>query len=145
MDCSQPGSSVHGIFQARILEWVALSFSKAYRYFLSFHLICFCKTQGRSIKNNNPGTTAPPPGSDPSPLLLENILPALLQSIRLCKDIDTDTDTHTHTHTHTPSKMPGSQMHSETHIHQDTQGHADTGTLGARREVDQNTLWCGRI
>ena len=28
MDCSQPGSSVHGIFQARILEWVAISFSR---------------------------------------------------------------------------------------------------------------------
>ena len=26
MDCSPPGSSVHGIFQARILEWVALSY-----------------------------------------------------------------------------------------------------------------------
>ena len=28
MDCSPPGSSVHGIFQARILEWVAMSFSR---------------------------------------------------------------------------------------------------------------------
>ena len=27
MDCSPPGSSVHGILQARILEWVAISFS----------------------------------------------------------------------------------------------------------------------
>jgi len=27
MDCSPPGSSVHGIFQARLLEWVAISFS----------------------------------------------------------------------------------------------------------------------
>ena len=27
MDCSPPGSSVHGIFQARILEWVSISFS----------------------------------------------------------------------------------------------------------------------
>ena len=27
MDCSPPGSSVHGLFQARILEWVAISFS----------------------------------------------------------------------------------------------------------------------
>ena len=27
MDCSPPGSSVHGIFQARKLEWVAISFS----------------------------------------------------------------------------------------------------------------------
>ena len=25
MDCSLPGSSVHGIFEARILEWVAIS------------------------------------------------------------------------------------------------------------------------
>ena len=29
MDCSLPGSSVHGIFQARVLEWVAISFSNA--------------------------------------------------------------------------------------------------------------------
>ena len=28
MDCSLPGSSIHGIFQARILEWVAISFSR---------------------------------------------------------------------------------------------------------------------
>ena len=27
MDCSLPGSSVHGIFQARVLEWGALAFS----------------------------------------------------------------------------------------------------------------------
>ena len=27
MDCSLPGSSIHGIFQARVLEWVAISFS----------------------------------------------------------------------------------------------------------------------
>ena len=28
MDCCPPGSSVHGIFQARILEWFAISFSR---------------------------------------------------------------------------------------------------------------------
>ena len=28
MDCSLPGSSVHGIFQARILEWVTISFPR---------------------------------------------------------------------------------------------------------------------
>ena len=27
MDCSLPGSFVHGIFQARVLEWVAIAFS----------------------------------------------------------------------------------------------------------------------
>ena len=26
MDCSLPGSSIHGIFQARVLEWVAIVF-----------------------------------------------------------------------------------------------------------------------
>ena len=27
VDCSPPGSSVHGIFQARVLEWGAIAFS----------------------------------------------------------------------------------------------------------------------
>ena len=31
MDCSLPGSSVHGIFQARVLEWGAIAFSAAER------------------------------------------------------------------------------------------------------------------
>ena len=30
MDCSLPGSSVHGIFQARVLEWGAIAFSGQY-------------------------------------------------------------------------------------------------------------------
>ena len=29
MDCSPPGSSIHGIFQARVLEWDAIAFSDA--------------------------------------------------------------------------------------------------------------------
>ena len=32
MDCSLPGSSVHGIFQARVLEWGAVAFSMAVVY-----------------------------------------------------------------------------------------------------------------
>ena len=28
MDCNLPGSSVHGVFQARVLEWVAIAFSR---------------------------------------------------------------------------------------------------------------------
>ena len=34
MDCSLPGSPIHGIFQARVLEWTAISFSKGYRSIL---------------------------------------------------------------------------------------------------------------
>ena len=35
MHYSPPGSSVHGIFQARILEWLAISYSKKSREVLS--------------------------------------------------------------------------------------------------------------
>ena len=31
MDCSLPGSSVHGIFQARVLEWGAIAFSGEFK------------------------------------------------------------------------------------------------------------------
>ena len=39
MDCSPPGSSVHGIFQARILEWGAISFSDWLVFVFSFYLV----------------------------------------------------------------------------------------------------------
>ena len=35
MDCSSPGSSIHGIFQARVLEWVAIAFSVRYASLLN--------------------------------------------------------------------------------------------------------------
>ena len=44
MDCSPPGSSIHGIFQARVLEWVAIAFSSGLSYntlithFFSVHI-----------------------------------------------------------------------------------------------------------
>ena len=31
MDYSLPGSSIHGVFQARVLEWVAIAFSEGVR------------------------------------------------------------------------------------------------------------------
>ena len=34
MDCSLPGSSIHGIFQARVLEWGAIAFSNLPTYLL---------------------------------------------------------------------------------------------------------------
>ena len=37
MDCSLPGSSIHGIFQARVLEWVANAFSE-YSGLISFRI-----------------------------------------------------------------------------------------------------------
>ena len=35
MDCSPPGSSIHGIFQARVLEWGAIAFSNIRHWFLA--------------------------------------------------------------------------------------------------------------
>ena len=40
MDCSLLGSSVHGIFQARVLEWVAISFSKISYTFIKIEVKC---------------------------------------------------------------------------------------------------------
>ena len=37
-DCSLPGSSVHGIFQARVLEWGAIAFSNPLHFLNPFLL-----------------------------------------------------------------------------------------------------------
>src|SRR5574339_415172 len=43
MDCSLPGSSLHGIFQARVLEWGAIAFSILYMILIyKSHLYKFC-------------------------------------------------------------------------------------------------------
>ena len=39
MDCRPPGSSVHGIFQARVLQWVAIAFSIALGSILIFTIL----------------------------------------------------------------------------------------------------------
>ena len=38
IDCSPPGSSVHGIFQARVLEWVAIAFSGILYIFINIKI-----------------------------------------------------------------------------------------------------------
>ena len=39
MDCSLPGSSVHGIFQARVLEWGAIAFSDSKHISILFQIL----------------------------------------------------------------------------------------------------------
>ena len=41
MDCSPPGSSIHGIFQARVLQWGAIAFSKSLLMALYLELLNF--------------------------------------------------------------------------------------------------------
>ena len=51
MDCSLPGSSIHGIFQARVLEWLAIAFSvysihshiKSRRMYNKMLMVVVCK------------------------------------------------------------------------------------------------------
>ena len=46
IDCSVPGSSVHGIFQARVLEWVSIAFFVIIASYMYIYIwICFIKAQ----------------------------------------------------------------------------------------------------
>ena len=77
MDCSPPGSSVHGIFQVRVLEWVAISFSKACMHVKSLQpcpTLCDpmdSSPPGFSVHGDSPGknteVSCPPPGDLSNP------------------------------------------------------------------------------
>ena len=62
MDCSPPGSSIHGIFQARVLEWGAIAFFDLHLYYLLFRqsvniffeypsIVVFFKRRGSTFHN----------------------------------------------------------------------------------------------
>src|SRR5574341_557102 len=46
MDCSLPGSSVHGLLQARVLEWGAIAFLDIYRYMCIFQAFFLVSSHG---------------------------------------------------------------------------------------------------
>ena len=53
MDCSLPGSSVHGVLQARVLEWGAIAFSQAFKENIdSTHKALSVMSQGWSSLGN---------------------------------------------------------------------------------------------
>ena len=49
MDCSPPGSSVHGIFQTRILEWVAMPFSRGSSQLRDWTSVSYDSCIGRRV------------------------------------------------------------------------------------------------
>ena len=56
MDCSLPGSSVHGVFQARVLEWGAIAFSGKCNYCnpnLYYHSLKFSQSFNKLSLNNS--------------------------------------------------------------------------------------------
>ena len=71
MDCSLPGSSVHGVFQARVLEWGAITFSD--RLPISVFLGFPCGSDGKESSCNGrklgsiPGLGRSPEGRHGNP------------------------------------------------------------------------------
>jgi len=59
MDCSPPGSSAHGIFQARVLEWGAIAFSE----------MLYCGFKLNSSLSSFPASSSLPYFHDPITLL----------------------------------------------------------------------------
>ena len=79
MDCTLPGFSVHKISQARILEWVAMPFSRGSSPPRDgTHVsLCFLHWQGGSL-------TLIPPGKPPFSMLLLLLLLSHFSRVRLC-------------------------------------------------------------
>ena len=59
MDCSLPGSSVHGICQARVLEWDAIAFSEYYAAAAAAKSLQSCLTLCDPIDGSLPGSPVP--------------------------------------------------------------------------------------
>ena len=59
MDCSLPGSSVHGIFQARVLEWGAMAFSKLQSYSNQNSMLLEQKQRHSSTEQNREPRSKP--------------------------------------------------------------------------------------
>ena len=81
IDCSLPGSSIHGIFQARILEWGAIAFSEVASVVSNSVILWLVACQvplpmGFSRQEYWNGLPCPPPGGLPDP----GIKPASLMS-----------------------------------------------------------------
>ena len=59
MDCSPPGSSIHGIFQARVLEWGAIAFSNIYYAAAAAASLQSCPTLCDPMDGSPPGSPVP--------------------------------------------------------------------------------------
>ena len=75
MDCSLPGSSIHGIFQARLLEWGAIAFSVWMGQLVTFKSPCFMKALNTNANTMLiSGPRSPPGYKDPLHLVANDQL-----------------------------------------------------------------------
>ena len=107
MDCRLPGSSIHGIFQARVLEWVAISFSRGSSWPRDWTRVSctvgrrFTVWATREVIAKAPNTyfllsqvVLKPEGKIPcsmveSPVIMKGKHPDLLGDASVCKQVDT--------------------------------------------------------
>ena len=59
MDCGPPGSSIHRIFQARVLEWGAIAFSYTYAAAAAPKSLQSCPTLCDPLDSSLPGSPIP--------------------------------------------------------------------------------------
>ena len=71
MDCSPPGFSIHGIFQARILESVSISFSRETSWLRDQTRVSFVSCLGRRI------LSSVPPGKSGRVSVIRALIPAM--------------------------------------------------------------------
>ena len=79
MDCSLPGSTIHGIFQARVLEWAAISFSRgSSQHRDQIHVSCTADSLvqfSRSLVFNSLRPQEPQHTRPPCPLPIARVYP----------------------------------------------------------------------
>ena len=107
MDCSLPGFSVHGIFQVRVLEWVAISFSRRSSWLRDWTQVSCIAGRRFTLWATREAT----------------------QPIGTCIESDTtewlSIHTHTHTHTHTEAHVQTQSQGADSHVRTE----AETGVM----------------
>ena len=104
-DCSSPGSSVHGIFQVRVLEWVAISFSRRSSWLRDWTQVSCIAGRHFTLWATREAT----------------------QPIGTCIESDTTEwlSIHTHTHTHTEAHVQTQSQGADSHVRTE----AETGVM----------------
>ena len=100
MDCSLPGASVHGIFQARILEWVAISYPRGSSWSRDWTQVSYISCIARQIlyhcttwkilkkkkKKKSPSSSAWTSIKYECSLIFQSYLPLVLLTVSLIQD-----------------------------------------------------------
>ena len=86
MDCSLPGSSIHGIFQARVLEWVAIAFFNRSISSVQFsRSVVYDSLRPHESQHARPPCPSPTPRSSLRLMSIESVMPS--SHLTLCRPL----------------------------------------------------------